>query len=85
MFDRIGETIQDISKIILALGILGSFIFGIMTINLDNEYSFLGVVLIFLGTIITFISSLILYGFGEIIKKICKIEKILHNQNNSMD
>ena len=76
MYDNIGGKIKGLAKVGFAVMALGSFIAGIAVLsNGSKSNETLGVLLMLLGPVVSWISSWMLYGFGEIIDKLCAIEK----------
>jgi hypothetical protein len=78
MFDNIGGKIKILAQIFVWIGIIASVILGFILCTTDVEW--LGVICVFIGPLLCWISSMTLYGFGELIEKTCKIEKILSNE-----
>ena len=69
MFDNIGGKIKILAQIITWLETIAFVIFGIIV----TTESAIGVVILIGGPIFSWVSSMILYGFGELIEKTCKI------------
>ncbi len=69
MFNNIGEKIKMLAQVLCWLGIIGSIIFGLVLIA-DNIYFDIGqgILIMIGGALLSCINSLVLYGFGELIK-----------------
>ena len=87
MFDNIGGKIKGLAKFNFGLGMSGSIIFGVMCLSAIMRDSanagkafIVGMVICLGGTLLAWLSSLTLYGFGELIEKVCLIEKYLRLQ-----
>ena len=72
MYDNIGKKIKDLATAAFIFGTIIAVIFGLI---LANDTDGLSILLIIVGPIISWISSLTLYGFGELIDKVCEIAK----------
>ena len=70
MFENIGGKIKKLAIVITIIGIIISFIIGIM---LSNEFGLGGFIVILGGSLLSWIGSFLLYGFGEIIDLLRKI------------
>ena len=75
MYDKIGEKIKIITKVVTAIGAIASVIFGIVCAT-DGET---GPAILFIVIMppLLWASSFAMYGFGEIVDKICSIDKKL--------
>ncbi len=72
MFDNIGEKIKGLAKIIFWIEAIGAFMVGLVLAEATDGISMLIAVG---GALVAWISSWFLYGFGEIIDKLCAIER----------
>lgn len=72
MFDNIGGKIKGLAKVLFWLQVIAAVIVGIVLVE-DTE----GLSLLFAlaGVPVAWISAWFLYGFGEIIDKLCDIER----------
>lgn len=77
MFDNIGGKIKGLAAVCTGLGMAASVIGGIIMMTISESMVLLGFLVIVIGCLGSWISSLCLYGFGEMIDKICKIEEKL--------
>lgn len=75
MFENVGGSIKVLAKVLCCLGIIGSIIAGIVTVsqasntNYNGEfYKILGYIFVIVGPILSWISTLLLYGFGELVE-----------------
>ena len=66
MFNNVGGKIKTTSEVMAFIGIGGSILAGIYLLGLDEI--FLGIILITVVPIIMWLSSLVLYGFGQLIE-----------------
>lgn len=93
MFDNIGRKIQTLAQVVCLLGIIASVIVAITMFVAANEsylmeetYNILGFAFLIGGPLISWISSLMCYGFGELIENSSIIARNTspssHNKNN---
>lgn len=68
LFDQIGQKTKTLALISFIIGFIGSTIGGIIYMYDFEEY-FLGFLIWVAGTLISWASSIIVYGFGELIGK----------------
>jgi len=74
MFKNVGEKIKGMAVFLNILGLLAAVIGAIVLWN--NQYDFwIGLLVFVLGILTSWFVSFILYGFGELITKVTKIEK----------
>ena len=72
MYENIGAKIKGLAKIIFFIGVIVTAIASIVfIINMGP----IGLILLIIGLIIAWVNSLLLYGFGELIDKVCEIAK----------
>ncbi|MDR1299347.1 MAG: zinc ribbon domain-containing protein [Oscillospiraceae bacterium] len=77
MYDNIGDKIKGLAKVIAWLGIIGSVIYGIALMVQGGDMMGYGggalvgagFVVIIVGAIASWASSLVMYGFGELVEK----------------
>lgn len=79
MYENIGGKIKKLSKAIAVIGIIIAVIAGFWYIA-DYDEILQGIFIIVLGGLAAWISSLLIYGFGELIEKVSLIE-----ENNRYD
>lgn len=73
MFDNIGNKIKILAQVVCWLGIIGSFVWGII-IMIEVE-SAIAVLPIIVGPLVSWIGSFILYSWGETVENINEIKK----------
>ena len=92
MYDNIGSKIKIAAQTAFMLGVIGSIIFGLVICFGSEDFNAIGILYILLGGIISWISTLLMYGFGELIERVCSIDKktltdtsprIVYKQENS--
>ena len=71
MYDHIGGKIKILAKVTFAIVAIASIVGGFALLDGSDGLS---MILVICGPLISWISSLLLYGFGEIIDKLCDIE-----------
>lgn len=81
MYEQIGEKIKALASTLAAIGSIISFFGGIVLITIDEDNVLLGIFVIVIGSLLSWVSSWLLYGFGELIDKVCSIEKSMHTKN----
>lgn len=83
MFQNIGKKIKTLAVVVCWIGIAGSVIGGIVMCTIDNDLlTGLGIALIFCGPLFSWVGSFVLYGYGDMITRIRRIEKKLYGQEN---
>ena len=75
MFDNIGGKIKGLAQVTFVVEAIAAFITGITLMALDAELIPIGLLVIVVGPLVAWASSWLLYGFGELIDKICDIER----------
>lgn len=92
MYDNIGSKIKIVAQILFVLGVIGSIIFGFVICFGSEDFNAIGFLYILLGGLISWLSTLLMYGFGELIERVCSIDKkpptdtsprIVNKQENS--
>lgn len=86
MYSNIGGKIKGLAKAIFIIQTIATVIMGLVFIanGLDSYYLgdeavITGVLLMIIGPLVAWISSWLLYGFGELIDKVCYIALNTHN------
>lgn len=83
MFQNIGKKIKTLAVVVCWIGIAGSVIGGIVMCTIDNDLlTGLGIALIFCGPLFSWVGSFVLYGYGDMITRIRRIERKLYGQEN---
>ncbi len=72
LYNDIGKKIKDLAVIMFVLSTFAAVVLGIMALT-DSE-AWYGIMIIIFGPLIAFVESCLIYGFGELIDKICDIE-----------
>lgn len=90
MFDNVGGKIKVVAQFVTFIGIAASIVlFFIMTSSGEAAIIALGFVVLIFGSVSSWLSSLVLYGFGELVDnsdKLLKMNKIsLDNQNSNYE
>ena len=75
LFSNIGKKIKGLAIGTFVVEAIGAIITGIILIATDDDYLLYGLISIFWGPIVALFLSWLLYGFGELIDKTCKIER----------
>ena len=80
MFDNIGGKIKGLAKVLFGLEVISSVIVGLVLVE-DTE----GLSLLFAiaGVLVAWISAWFIYGFGEIIDRVCEIAKNTRTPQNT--
>jgi hypothetical protein len=73
VYENIGKKIKVLAQVIFILESIAAVITGIV-LWIDIEEGWCAIVL-FGGPVVAWISSWLLYGFGELIDKVCDIER----------
>lgn len=80
MFDDIGKKIKSLAVILCCVGIIVYILTAICMISFgsrEDEEAIItwGMIILIAGPLLSIINSFIIYGFGELIDKICIIER----------
>ncbi|MBO5008585.1 MAG: hypothetical protein J6D26_07100 [Clostridia bacterium] len=68
MFENVGYSLKMLAKIIFATGIAASLVIGGMLIAQGMGYELMAIIIIISGVLCSYMSSLLLYGFGELLE-----------------
>lgn len=68
MFDNIGSKIKTLAQVVCWLGIIASFLVGIILIVQDEDTALIGFLVLVLGSLFSWIGSFMTYGFGQLIE-----------------
>ena len=74
MYNNIGSKIKWLASTIFIIEAIGAAISGFALVFLNENMIPIGLLVIVVGPIFAWISSWLLYGFGELIDKVCDIE-----------
>lgn len=80
MYDNIGSKIKKLAVILTVTTAIGFFIVG--AVMLAVEAVGLALLFMFAGPLFAWASSFLLYGFGELIERVCNIEENLGKLNH---
>lgn len=85
MFDNIGEKIKGLATFLFGIECIACIIAGFVMMGVDDdwEYFAIGLAIAFGGSLIAWASSFFMYGFGELICRVCSIEEKLNPQKVS--
>ena len=81
MYDNIGGKIKGLAKATFIVEAIASVITGI-ALWVDTEEWWCALIL-FCGPIVAWVSSWLLYGFGELIDRVCEIAKNTRTSQNT--
>ena len=68
MFDNIGSKIKTLAQVVCWIGIIASFLIGIILISQDEDTALIGFLVLVLGSLFSWIGSFMTYGFGQLIE-----------------
>lgn len=81
-YENIGGKIKILARVLCVLGIIGSFVSGILFIVASSEigtmhgvYIICGIAIIVVGSILSWIATWLLYAFGDITENVAIIKK----------
>lgn len=74
MYENIGGKIKGLAIAAFVTGAIAAVICGIIIMTYGLEMFFIGFLTMVIGPFVAWISSLVLYGFGELIDKANEIE-----------
>ncbi len=73
MYENIGRKIKGLAMFFFIVVAIAAVIVGIVCM-VDDAVA-IGWLVILFGSIVAYVSSWVLYGFGEIVDKLCEIER----------
>lgn len=82
MYENIGKKIKGLAIVICILEIFASILYSVI---LMGDTFVIGFIMMFVGPLISWASSWLLYGFGELIDKICDIAKNISGDEEKSD
>lgn len=68
MFNNVGGKIKIIAKITAWIGIIVCIIYGFVMLVSMEDMALIGLLIMTVGSLLSWISSLVLYGFGELVE-----------------
>lgn len=83
MYDNIGKKIKGLVKVLFIVESIAAAIVGIALLASDEDLIFTGLLVLLVGPIIAWVSSWLLYGFGELIDRVCEIAKNTSTSQNT--
>ena len=78
MFNEIGKKIKGVASAVCWIQVAIYAIVGIIIMATTEELVIVGLLIIVVGGLFAWLSSITLYGFGELIDKVCSIEKTVN-------
>lgn len=81
MFDNVGRQIKTLSKFLFWVGIILSVIIGFFYAINDTSTALLGLIILICGCFGSWVSSLLLYGFGQLIENTDKEDNDIPNMS----
>lgn len=75
MYENIGKKIKGLVKAMFAIEAIVAVIAGLIVMSIDEDMVLIGLLVMIGGTLVAWVSSWLLYGFGELIDKVCDIER----------
>ena len=82
MYDNIGKKIKGLAKWMFIVEAIAAAIAGLALMFTDEELIIFGLLALLLGPIVAWVSSWLLYGFGELVDKVCDIESNMRGATN---
>lgn len=83
MYDNIGGKIKGLAKAVFIVEATAAVITGIALVAIDEDLILFGLLTLILGPAVAWVSSWFLYGFGELIDKVCEIATNTKNSRNA--
>ena len=75
MYENIGSKIKGLAKTLFIIEAIVGVISGIVIASTVWDGVVIGILVMVVAPILAWASSLVLYGFGELIDKVCEIER----------
>ena len=75
MFENIGKKIKGLTKTIFYIGCAIPIVVGIILMAMEEDLLLVGLLVMVVGVFLSWISVWLLYGYGELIDKVCDIER----------
>lgn len=76
MFGNIGRKIKTLAQVVTWMGIIGSIVVGISMLSINDDFIFLGLLIMILGSFLSWVSSFVLYGFGQLVENSDKLVQL---------
>lgn len=75
MYNDIGKKIKGLATVVCIIEAIAAFLTGIILIADDDDLIPIGLLVMIGGGLIAWVSSWFVYGFGELIDKVCDIAR----------
>ncbi len=75
LYGNIGKKLKGLAMGVFIVEAIGSFITAIALMAEDEDLIPIGFLFLFFGPVIAWVSSWLLYGFGELVDKVCDINR----------
>ncbi len=75
MYNNIGRKIKGLVKTLFIIEAIAAVITGIVLLSIDDDFILAGLLVMIVLPFVAWISSWLLYAFGELVDKICDIER----------
>ena len=75
MYENIGKKLKGLALAVFIIMFILSIVGGAIIIIVDDDLVAVGIVVMLVMPLVAWISSWFLYGFGELIDKVCDIEE----------
>ena len=83
MYDNIGGKIKGLAKAVFIVEATAALITGIALVAIDEDLILFGLLTLILGPAVAWVSSWLLYGFGELIDRVCEIAQNTRTSQNT--
>lgn len=75
MYENIGKKLKGLAIAVFIIMLILSIVGGAIIIIVDDDLVAVGIVVMLVMPLVAWISSWFLYGFGELVDKVCDIEE----------
>ncbi len=79
MYSNIGGKIKVLAKVIACIGVVICIIYGFVMLVSMEGMALIGFLIMTVGSLLSWLSSLVLYGFGELVEN----SSIIANKKNT--
>lgn len=80
MYEDIGKKIKGLAKAVFIIEAIAAVIGGFVMMAEDGDMALIGLLSITAGILVAWVSSWFVYGFGELIDKVCDIERHMRGE-----
>lgn len=77
MFDNIGKKIKTLTMVVCWIGMISSFITGIIILASAHNAEAIGIPIMLGGPLLFWLGSFLMYGFGELVDSTMSIEEMM--------